>query len=102
MLWAIAVPLVMFTLPNIRVYDGERLFGVVFPLWAGLAGLGAAELAARVRGWTAAVVLAVVLGGPLYAMVVLDPFGLSYFNAMTGGLAGADGWVLSGRTGWKG
>jgi 4-amino-4-deoxy-L-arabinose transferase-like glycosyltransferase len=82
---------------NIPVYDGERLFLLVFPLWAILVGrgFGAAWMWAagrfQVRGVSSlrwglvAVVLAQVHG-----VVALHPFGLSYYNILVGGLPGAE------------
>jgi 4-amino-4-deoxy-L-arabinose transferase-like glycosyltransferase len=72
------------------VYDGERLFLVVFPLWAILAGLGFATLwhwAGRrwVRG-----ALALALAAQGYGVVAMHPFGLSYYNLLVGGLPGAE------------
>ncbi|QDT53790.1 Dolichyl-phosphate-mannose-protein mannosyltransferase [Caulifigura coniformis] len=89
-LWAIVVPLAVFTKPGIRVYDGERLFGVVFPLWGALAGLGAAILLRRFPGRTTAGLLTVGLAAQAWGIPALNPFQLSYYNALTGGLAGAD------------
>jgi hypothetical protein len=42
--------LCVFSVPGIAVYDGERLFSFVFPLWAVLVGRGAEN----VRRWTSA------------------------------------------------
>ncbi len=89
-LWAIAVPLVVFTLPGIRVYDGERLFGVVFPLWAGLAGAGAAAIRQRFPTRRTGAILAVILAAQAHGLLTLNPFQLSYYSAITGGQAGAD------------
>ncbi len=89
-LWAIAVPLTVFSLPGIRVYDGERLFGIVFPLWGALAGLGGAAVAKQWPGRRTHVALGVLLTAQAWGIVALNPFQLSYYNALTGGLAGAD------------
>lgn len=43
--------LVVFSLPGVPVYDGVRLFLVVFPLWAVAVGIGASWLAAALRRW---------------------------------------------------
>lgn len=72
------------------VYDGERQFLVVFPLWAVLIGLGFR----MVWGWAASRwgrgVLVVVFLAQGYGMVALHPFGLSYHNLLVGGLPGAE------------
>jgi len=90
MLWAIVIPLAVFTKPGIRVYDGERLFGVVFPLWGALAGIGFAALLRRFPGRAAVGLLAVALTAQAWGIPTLNPFQLSYYNTLTGGLAGAD------------
>ena len=90
MLWAIAIPLLVFSKPGIRIYDGERLFGVVFPLIAGLAGIGAAAVLDRCPGRAARVILALLLAGQAWGLVAMNPFQMSYYNALIGGFAGAD------------
>jgi 4-amino-4-deoxy-L-arabinose transferase-like glycosyltransferase len=84
---------------NLPVYDGERLFLLVFPLWGVLIGRGFGRawdwlgdptrahrrLARGLRG-----VLAVVFLAQGYGVMALHPFGLSYFNALVGGLPGAE------------
>lgn len=42
-------PLLLFSLPGIATYDGERLFLISCPTWAVLAGGGAADLMNRFR-----------------------------------------------------
>lgn len=74
---------------RVPVYDGERLFLVAFPLLAILVGLGFSEVwvwAGR-RGRAALVVLLMAQG---YGVVAFHPFGLSYYNALVGGLPGAE------------
>jgi 4-amino-4-deoxy-L-arabinose transferase-like glycosyltransferase len=86
----IAAVLVLFS-TNVPVYDGERLFLLVFPLWAVLIGLGfdaAWRWAAR-RSWVR-FAMAAALAGQGYGVVALHPFGLSYYNALVGGLPGAE------------
>ncbi len=82
---------------NIPVYDGERLFLLVFPLWALLMGRGFATAWDWARGklqvrrvcplrWG---LVAIVLA-QAYGVVALHPFGLSYYNLLVGGLPGAE------------
>lgn len=87
-------PLILFTLPGITVYDGVRLFLMVFPLLAILIGLGAAMVMnwfARRFGQRVAITAVTLLmlsqftGSLLYA-----PCWLSYYSLLTGGLNGAD------------
>jgi hypothetical protein len=72
------------------VYDGERLFLHVFPAWAALAGVGAAALWDRWRRPGARVALGAAIAAQGYGVVALHPFGLSYYNALVGGLPGAE------------
>ncbi|WZO99061.1 glycosyltransferase family 39 protein [Isosphaeraceae bacterium EP7] len=74
---------------RIPVYDGERLFLLVFPLWAILIGIGGAWAWGRTsRRWAHGLMAAAFLAQG-YGVVALHPFGLSYYNALVGGLPGA-------------
>jgi len=92
--------LVLFS-TRIPVYDGERLFLHVFPAWALLIGFG--------FGWLWETVFTsrrgrVLLGGILAAQAIgvvsMHPFGLSYYNALVGGLPGAR-WLGLELTYWS-
>jgi 4-amino-4-deoxy-L-arabinose transferase-like glycosyltransferase len=76
---------------RVPVYDGERLFLHVFPALALLIGLGFGWLwnqeALGRRGRAALSIFMVV---QFYGVVSLHPFGLSYYNALVGGLRGAE------------
>lgn len=80
---------------RIPVYDGERLFLVTFPLWALLIGRGFATVWARAtkRKWLRLGLVAVTAGQG-YGVAAMHPFGLSYYNALVGGLPGAERWGL--------
>ncbi len=80
--------LVLFS-TNAPVYDGERLFLVVFPIWAILIGLGFGRVW-NWRGKATRVLLCVVFLLQGYGVMVLHPFGLSYYNLVVGGLPGAE------------
>lgn len=90
--WVLAV----FAWPGTPVYDGVRLFLMVFSLWAIGAGLGAAWAAKRLaelwpdHPWagTAAVAAFVALQG--VGCVLYHPCQLSHYSALVGGLAGAE------------
>jgi hypothetical protein len=95
--WLVAAcglfPLVVFSVPGIAAYDGERLFSVVFPLWAIFVGRGAAAArewgATRVSRRYASIALAVFMASQSIGLVAMRPSWLSYYNATVGGLAGA-------------
>lgn len=86
--------LLVFALPGVAVYDGERLFLTVFPLWAVFVGRGAVTLYAimsgrvgrRLAGGAMAVVMLVQFGSNLQ----VHPYYLSYYNALVGGVSGAE------------
>jgi len=87
-------PLVVFTIPGIAVYDGERLFSVSYPLWGVMIGCGASQLitAARAR-WSPRLVslaAAVLFATQAYGTLGMAPCWLSYYNLAVGGLRGAD------------
>ena len=73
---------------RIPVYDGERLFLVVFPLFAILVGRGFRSLWQR-AGRKGRLALVALLVGQGYGVVMIHPFGLSYYNLLVGGLAGS-------------
>ncbi len=75
---------------NVPVYDGERLFLLVFPLWAILIGRGFAWLWDRLASAKRRAMLGVLLVAQGYGLVMIHPFGLSYYNLLVGGLPGAD------------
>ena len=89
LLGSIGLFLVLFS-TRTPVYDGERLFLNVFPAWAMMIGLGFSSLWSRWSGtmWRGTLVGFLAIQG--YATVVVHPFGLSYYNAIVGGLAGAE------------
>src|SRR5262249_22927643 len=75
---------------RVPVYDGERLFLNVFPAWAILIGLGFGWLWNHRRAdRSRRAILAIFLLAQGYGVMALHPFGLSYYNALVGGLPGA-------------
>lgn len=90
----ILCPLVAFSVPRIAVYDGERLFLIVFPLWAVFIGHGfvAAHdwLSKRFHPVLAGLCLSVFLACQAVGLVQFFPCWLSYYNASVGGLWGAE------------
>ena len=96
-------PLVLFALPGVAVYDGERLFLISYPMWAVLIGRGAElalsylkqttesgrwRLVASGRARGAAITL--FLLAQSVGVIVMHPCQLSYYNLLVGGLYGAD------------
>jgi 4-amino-4-deoxy-L-arabinose transferase-like glycosyltransferase len=85
---SIAVFLGLFS-TRTPVYDGERLFLLVFPLWALLIGRGFASAWGRLgKGLRGVLVAGLLAQG--YGVLALHPFGLSYYNLLVGGLPGAE------------
>ena len=86
----IAVFLGLFS-TRVPVYDGERLFLLVFPAWAMLIGLGFSRIWQQ---WGTGRARRMLLSGFLlsqgFGTLALHPFELSYYNLLTGGLAGAE------------
>ncbi len=87
--------LLLFSWPGVPVYDGVRLFLVVFPLWAIWVGIGARWLTDRlISTWKsprvilAAIVVLVAIQG--IGLAIYRPCHLSYYNLLVGGLAGAE------------
>ena len=98
MLLGMAVPMVLIILPLAQGYDGVRLFLPAFPCLAVLAGYGFQSLLGFVDRLTAprrqkllliALVLIGVLVPPCMDIVRLHPCQLAYYNALCGGLRGA-------------
>lgn len=92
-LTCILFPLVVFSIPGVAVYDGERLFSFVFPLWAVLIGRGAEQLRrwalSRVPPRLAAIGLGAFLAAQGIGLWVMAPCWLSYYSLAIGGLPGA-------------
>lgn len=87
-------PLVIFALPGVAVYDGERLFLTVFPLWAVFIGRGAARAMERTAAKTGT--KSAILGICALALLqfssnlLMQPSYLSYYNLAVGGVKGAE------------
>jgi hypothetical protein len=87
--------LLVFAWPGTPVYDGVRLFLMVFPLWAVSVGVGAKWLVEH-RAWrqwragyrVTAVGLIVALQG--IGLVLYHPCQLSHYSLLVGGLWGAE------------
>jgi hypothetical protein len=74
---------------RVPVYDGERLFLVIFPLGAIVVGRGFQSI------WEAGSnggrrLLGIFLLAQAFGLLATHPFGLSYYNALIGGLPGAE------------
>lgn len=93
-LLSILIPLTVFSIPGIRVYDGERLFGVVFPLWAVIIGRGGGLMwryaSDRLPTPTGPAVVIAVLAAQVWGLIAYHPCQLSYYSLAIGGLSGAD------------
>ncbi len=91
---ALAFPMLVFSVPRVPVYDGVRMFLMVFPFWAAFAGRGAGFLyewlSSRWQPRWATVALAGCLGCQAIGVCYYQPFQLSYYNLLVGGLRGAN------------
>ncbi len=96
-------PLMLFALPGVAVYDGERLFLVSYPLWAVFIGRGAnvawkwlgqqardERFRALASGRIRVALVALFLAAQATGLVTTHPCQLSYYNLFVGGLSGAD------------
>ena len=104
--WVFA-PIALAIVMRPNIYDGLRHFLFLLPGIALLAGYGAACLIRLVQRTSLRLLLAIglviVLSQSLVPIIRLHPYQYCYFNALTGGLRGAEGryetdyWVTSYR-----
>jgi hypothetical protein len=97
--WAVVVNLAPMCLPGTPKYNGVRLFMPVFPPLALLAGVGFGVVGRRLAKGVARVLpderlalglcLTLALLPSLMATAYTHPYGMSYYNVLTGGLRGA-------------
>lgn len=92
--FCLLVPILIFCLPSVAVYDEVRLFLVAFPLWAIVIGRGAA-IAWNWLSDTAGVFgkfiwLTIFLLMPSISLVAMHPCQLSYYSFGVGSLRGAE------------
>ncbi len=94
-LGTLAFMLLVFAWPGTPVYDGVRLFLVVFPLWAVSVGIGVKWVVEHpawrrtAEPWRlTAVGLFVAIQGA--GLVLYHPFQLSHYSLLVGGLWGAE------------
>jgi hypothetical protein len=84
-------PLILFSIPGVAVYDGERLFLTAFPSWVMLAARGGQLLAERLsRRWVVAWLFSLMLGIQAWNVLEYRPCQLSFYNAIVGGPRGAE------------
>lgn len=86
--------LALFSVPGVPVYDGVRLFLMAVPLWAFLTAKSARwlfdlPLAAAIPKTAAQGLFGLFLAAQCVGLFLYNPFHLSYYNLLTGGLAGA-------------
>ena len=87
-------PLIVFALPGVAVYDGERLFLTVFPLWAILVGGGMSHVWSSISRISSPLIprclFFAVFIWSLAITAFIHPFQLCYYNELIGGQSGAD------------
>ena len=86
--WSALAQLLVFAFVS-KPYDGVRLFLPVLVLAAAAAGIGLARVASRGRVALVAVIVVVALS-PGAEFFVYEPWGLSYYSPLVGGLPGAE------------
>jgi len=84
----------LFSWPGVPVYDGVRLFLMVFPLWTVAVGVGAKWLVEHPAWASRSIRLRIGLVGGLVAaqglgLALYHPCYLSYYSLLVGGLPGA-------------
>ena len=90
-------PIVFTLVMRPAMYNGLRHFVFVLPPLAALGGLAAAWLLDRIGGGTmrralaATGLFALITIQPVTAMIRLHPYEYTFFNAVAGGVRGADG-----------
>lgn len=100
---ATVFPLILFALPGVAVYDGERLFLVSYPLWAVFIGRGADAAWKWITQQTQAIhfrwlgnlhvrisFAVVFLSAQATGLIMTHPCQLSYYNLLVGSSIGAD------------
>ena len=85
---SILIFLILFS-TGVAVYDGERLFLIVFPALAILVGQGFGFVWNRARRAGRVVLIGFVFAQAT-GLIWMHPFGLSYYNLLVGGLPGAE------------
>ena len=88
LLACMAFPLIVFAIPGVAVYDGERLFLTSFPLWSFFVGRGWKELerwiSNRVHSHsTARLVSSVLLLLTALPLMDMSPCHLGYYNQLS-------------------
>lgn len=102
-LMCILFPLCLFS-TQAAIYDGTRLFLMIYPLWGLFIGLGAMQIWDWLRekksprlAWTATVLFFLLQS---WGLISIHPCQLSYYNLLAGGLRGANSIGLE-RTYWS-
>ncbi len=86
LLGCLLFPLILFSLPGVAVYDGVRLFLVLFPLWGIFIGKGGAVvigwMVKRMSPRIAVPLFAIFLLSSAWGIYVMSPCYLSYYNGL--------------------
>ena len=95
LLAGIVVQLAALTVPGSKArYDGVRIFLPIFPLLACFAGVGGAVLLDRLRSkvgvGAATVIISIAFASQAVGTLLTHPHELSYYNALVGGVPGAN------------
>jgi len=88
--------LLIFSLPGVPVYDGVRLYLMVFPLWSVWVGMGAKFIVESpttsrfLSRQSRMIIVGLLLLVQGIGLVIYHPCQLSYYNFLVGNLAGAE------------
>lgn len=87
-------PMILFSLPKVGVYDGERLFLMSFPLWGIFAGIGGGKLTSalsqRIGLHKAIIASTLLIACQFTGHFLMHPCYLSYYNLLVGGISGGE------------
>jgi len=93
LLGAFWLPLIVFAIPGVPVYDGERLFLMVWPIFSIWVGMAAARchdgLISQTPCWLRCLIAVLAIVLPVGGMFTLQPAYLSFYAVQAGTLPGA-------------
>lgn len=93
------VPLIRYSIPGVRSYNGIRQIMEVLPAMAVIAGIGAGYIVGRIKNRiTVITIITIIMVILILPIIRLHPNQNVYFNSLAGGLGGA---VKKGLVDWS-